>query len=156
MLYSLQCIPLDEIVMGSPDGLRIYAVFVSNKVGEILRENARSECCIISYIDGNGWTVLVISFMSVLAVISLLATILFTVNQLRNPRETGSALDDKTVDMLPTITFGSVNVNGHVGETCAICLEDFKHEECLKILPCQHGKIHSYNTLCINCGYALE
>ncbi|KAL8510820.1 hypothetical protein ACS0TY_017586 [Phlomoides rotata] len=137
------------LVMGSPDGLRIYAVFVSNKAGLILEENARGvggECCIISYVDGNGWTVLVISVMSVLAVISLVATILFTVNQLRDHRETGSVLDGKTVDMLPTITFGSANVIGRVGETCAICLEDFKHEEHLKVLPCQHD----FHASCVN------
>ncbi|KAL8510821.1 hypothetical protein ACS0TY_017586 [Phlomoides rotata] len=136
-------------MMGSPDGLRIYAVFVSNKAGLILEENARGvggECCIISYVDGNGWTVLVISVMSVLAVISLVATILFTVNQLRDHRETGSVLDGKTVDMLPTITFGSANVIGRVGETCAICLEDFKHEEHLKVLPCQHD----FHASCVN------
>lgn len=137
--------------MGNPDGLRIYAVFVSNKAGLILRENARGEggeCCLIAYINEPGWTVLVISLMSVLAIISMLLGIFFTVSQRRNRREM-SVLDGKTVDMLPTITFGSVNVSGRIGETCAICLEDFKHDERLKVLPCQHGKILSYDSLVV-------
>lgn len=133
--------------MGNPEGIWIYAVFVSNTAGEILKENAQGvggECCIISYIDETAWTVLVISFISVLAVISLLATIFFTVNHWRNHQETRTVIDDKMVDMLPSITFGSVNLIGHIGETCTICLEDYKHGENLKVLPCQHGKVLSY------------
>ncbi|KAK6141221.1 hypothetical protein DH2020_025018 [Rehmannia glutinosa] len=128
-------------MMGNPEGIWIYAVFVSNVAGEILREHAQrvgGECCIISFADETAWTVLVISFISVLAVISLIATIFFTFNRWRNRKETRAVMDDKAVDILPSITFGSVNLISHIGETCAICLEDYKHGESLKVLPCQH------------------
>lgn len=141
-------VPLGETVMGNHEGLWIYAVFVSNTAGETLRENARGvggECCIISLVDETAWTVLVISFISVLAVICLLVSICFTINQWRNHQETRTtAVDDNVVDMLPRITFGSVNLSAPIGETCTICLEDYKHGESLKILPCRHGKFFVY------------
>lgn len=150
-------VPLGETVMGNHEGLWIYAVFVSNTAGETLRENARGvggECCIISLVDETAWTVLVISFISLLAVICLLVSICFAVNQWRNHQETRTtAVDDNVVDMLPRITFGSVNLSTPIGETCTICLEDYKHGESLKILPCRHGKfllvtyIYVYNVL---------
>ncbi|KAH6764069.1 receptor homology region transmembrane domain ring H2 motif protein 1 [Perilla frutescens var. frutescens] len=136
-------------MMGNPKGLWIYAVFVSNTAGEILKENAQGvggECCIVSFVDETAWTVLVISFISVLAVISLLVAVFFIVNHWRNPQETRTALDDKVVDMLPNITFHSVNIIDHIGETCTICLEDYKHGESLKILPCRHG----FHASCVN------
>ncbi|KAL1562789.1 RING-type E3 ubiquitin transferase [Salvia divinorum] len=130
-------------MMGNHEGLWIYAVFVSNTAGETLRKNARGvggECCIISLVDETAWTVLVISFISVLAVICLLVSICFSVNQWRNHQEMRTtAVDDNVVDMLPRITFGSVNLSAPIGETCTICLEDYKHGESLKILPCRHG-----------------
>ncbi|KAG6423723.1 hypothetical protein SASPL_114126 [Salvia splendens] len=136
-------VPLGETVMGNHEGLWIYAVFVSNTAGETLRENARGvggKCCIISLVDETAWTVLVISFISLLAVICLLVSICFTVNQWRNHQETrATAVDDNVVDTLPRITFGSVNLSAPIGETCTICLEDYKHGESLKILPCRHG-----------------
>lgn len=136
-------------MMGNPEGLWIYAVFVSNTAGEILKENAHGvggECCIVSFVDETAWTVLVISFMSVLAVISLLVAIFFIVNHWRNHHDARTALDDKVVDMLPNITFNSVDLIDHIGETCTICLEDYKHGESLTILPCRHG----FHANCVN------
>lgn len=141
-LTLVYCVSLGVLVMGNPEGLWIYAVFVSNTAGEILKENAQGvggECCIVSFVDETAWTVLVISFMSVLAVISLLVAIFFIVNHWRNHHYARTALDDKVVDMLPNIAFHSVNLIDHIGETCTICLEDYKHGESLKILPCRHG-----------------
>ncbi|PIN05473.1 putative E3 ubiquitin ligase [Handroanthus impetiginosus] len=128
-------------MMGNPEGIRIYAVFVSNVAGEILREHAQAvgdECCIISVLDETAWTVLVISFISVLAVMSLLATIFFTYNHWRTSKKTKPVVDVKVFDILPSITFGSQNLISHIGETCVICLEDYKYGENLKVLPCQH------------------
>lgn len=133
--------------MGNPEGLWIYAVFVSNTAGEILRESALGEggeCCIISYVDEAAWTVLVISFISVLAVVFLLVAIFFTFKQWRNGRGTRTAANDKVVGMLPEITFGSVDLIHPIGERCTICLEDYKHGESLKILPCKHGRFLAY------------
>ncbi|XP_057796210.1 receptor homology region, transmembrane domain- and RING domain-containing protein 1 isoform X1 [Salvia miltiorrhiza] len=141
-------------MMGNPEGLWIYAVFVSNTAGETMRENARGvggECCIISLVDETAWTVLVISFISVLAVICLLVSICFTVNQWRNCQETRTtAVDDKVVDMLPRITFGAVNLIDPIGETCIICLEDYKHGESLKVLPCRHVVFTGFHSSCVN------
>ncbi|KAI3465845.1 hypothetical protein Pfo_022508 [Paulownia fortunei] len=136
-------------MMGNPEGIWIYAVFVSNVAGEILRKHAQGvggECCITSFIDETAWTVLAISFISVLAVISLLATIFFTFKHWRNHQETRPIMDDKAVNILPCITFGSANLISHTGETCAICLEDYKHGENLKVLPCQHD----FHASCVN------
>lgn len=139
---------------GNPEGISIHAVFVSNVAGEILREHAQGEgveCCIISFADETAWTVLVISFISVLAVVSLLASIFFTFSNWLNHKETRHVIDDKAVHNLPCITFGSVNLISRIGETCAICLEDYKHGENLKVLPCQHGKVLSFGTRCTEC-----
>lgn len=135
--------------MGSSEGLWIYAVFVSHTAGEILRESARGEggeCCIISFVDETAWTVLVISFISVLAVVFLLVAIFFAFSQWRNGRGTRTAVNDKVVNMLPETAYGSVDLIHPIGERCTICLEDYKDGESLKILPCRHCRFLAYDS----------
>ncbi|KAK9034852.1 hypothetical protein V6N11_076908 [Hibiscus sabdariffa] len=49
------------------------------------------------------------------------------------------SVDNKIVEALPRVTFSSARLSHcHAGETCAICLEDYKDGEILKFLPCQH------------------
>ncbi|KAL2474049.1 Receptor-like proteiny region [Forsythia ovata] len=131
-------------MMGNPEGIWMPAVFVANEAGETLRKHAQAEesqCCIISSLDETAWTVLVISFISLLVVVSLLATIFFTYNHRQNQQGTRHVIDDKVVDILPCITFDAAQLSCYTGETCAICLEDYRDGESLKILPCQHEQL---------------
>ncbi|KAK9165694.1 hypothetical protein Scep_000885 [Stephania cephalantha] len=51
--------------------------------------------------------------------------------------------DSHLVEVLPCITFSVTRqIDQHARETCAICLEDYREGEKLKVLPCQHGKIY--------------
>ncbi|XP_051135065.1 receptor homology region, transmembrane domain- and RING domain-containing protein 1 isoform X2 [Andrographis paniculata] len=138
-------------MMGSSEGIWIHAVFVSNAVGEILKEQAVAkggECCIASFLDETAWTVLVISFISVLAVITLLVMVFFSFNHRWNHiQQPGPiVMEGEEVDVIPCIMYYSANLTGHVGETCAICLEDYKDRENLKLLPCNHV----FHATCVN------
>ncbi|KAL2524675.1 Receptor-like proteiny region [Abeliophyllum distichum] len=136
-------------MMGNPEGIWMPAVFVANEAGETLRKHAQAEesqCCILSSLDETAWTVLVISFISLLVVVSLLATIFFTYKHRQNQQGTRHVIDDKVVDILPCITFDAAQLSCYTGETCVICLEDYRDGESLKILPCQHD----FHVGCVN------
>lgn len=125
----------------------IHAVFVSKASGEVLKEHAlgeEGECCIFPFQNAPAWTVLAISFISFLVVLGILIIAIFAprhwlYSQGRN--QLPKSVDTKIVEALPCFTFSSTGLGEcHSEETCAICLENYKDEEILKVLPCQHGK----------------
>lgn len=122
-----------------------YAVFVSKAAGEFLKENARGdegECCIFPPYNGRAWIVLSIYFVTVLVIsVFLVIAFLSRRNWLNWQRGNGcsTSVDTRVVEALPHIEFSSARLSQkRMGETCAICLEDYKDGEIVKILPCQH------------------
>ncbi|CAN6563355.1 unnamed protein product [Malus baccata var. baccata] len=127
----------------------IRAVFVSKASGEMLKEHARGEegeCCIFVLPNEKAWSVFAVCFISFLTVLGLLVIALCAqrnwswTTQGRN--QLPKSADTKIVDALPCFTFSSAGLDEcHTEETCAICLENYKDSEILKVLPCQHGNL---------------
>lgn len=160
---------------GSPEGIWIPAVFISNEAGETLMKHARGEdgeCCIISSLTEASWNVLIISFISLLVIVSVLAVFVsvrvYWRNHVRvywrNQNRSSNLAGEKLVELLPCSIFNATHMSGYMEKTCAICLQDFKDGDSLKILPCQH-KFHAncvgswltkWNTFCPVCKYDLK
>ncbi|KAH0973547.1 hypothetical protein GBA52_025703 [Prunus armeniaca] len=127
--------------------ITIHAVFVSKASGEVLKEHAlgeEGECCIFPFQNETAWTVLAISFISFLVILGILIIAIFAprhwlYSQGRN--QLPKSVDTKIVEALPCFTFSSSGLGEcHSEDTCAICLENYKDEEILKVLPCQHDQ----------------
>ncbi|POO01583.1 Cdk-activating kinase assembly factor [Trema orientale] len=138
-------------MMINRENVSVHAVFTSKKAGEILKEHAgEGECCIFPYNNETAWTVLAISFISFLVILAILLVAIFTPRQWLTSRARSNLpknVDAKLVEALPCFTFSSAHLNDcHAGETCAICLEDYKDGETLKVLPCRH----EFHTSCVD------
>ncbi|KAJ0969954.1 hypothetical protein J5N97_022831 [Dioscorea zingiberensis] len=136
-------------MIGDPAGIHIHAVFVSKMAGETLKRFAQGEegeCCIGSSMDETAGTVLVISFVSLVVIVSVLAAFLFARNCLllrQAAQRRPSSMNREAVEVFPCLTFSTSFLNSKcTAETCAICLEDYKDGERLRVLPCHH-EFHS-------------
>ncbi|XP_002992777.2 receptor homology region, transmembrane domain- and RING domain-containing protein 2 [Selaginella moellendorffii] len=133
---------------GSSDDVRIPAVFVSKSAGETLLEYSKqigARCYILPAIENTAWSVMAVSFISLLAVTAVLTTFLF-VRRYRL-RHLGSRLlllrdsygmSAREVKALPTVIFKCLGDGQGTSDTCAICLEDYESGEKLRVLPCHH------------------
>ncbi|KAA3474474.1 receptor-like proteiny region, transmembrane domain and RING domain-containing protein 1-like [Gossypium australe] len=143
-------------MMANPKGIKILAVFVSKSAGEFLKDHAKGEkgeCCIYLRPNSKALTIFVICFLSLLVIAAFLVIALMPPRILSNWRRRNlvKSVDSKTVEALPCVAFGSARLSQcHTGETCAICLEDYKDGEILKILPCQHGRLRAdFHSSCV-------
>ncbi|PRQ47396.1 putative transcription factor C2H2 family [Rosa chinensis] len=136
-------------MMINGENTTIHAVFVSKATGELLKDHAydeEGECCIFPFQTETAWTVLAISFISFIVILGILLIAIFAprhwlYSQGRN--QLPKSVDRKVVEALPCFTFSSARLGEcHSEETCAICLENYKDGEILKVLPCQH-EFHS-------------
>ncbi|OMO83538.1 hypothetical protein COLO4_22445 [Corchorus olitorius] len=133
-------------MMVDPKGIEIQAVFIPNSAGEFLKAHSKGEkgeCCIYPPHNGRAWTVFAICFLSLVVIAAFLAIAFIAPRTLSNwrGRRLVKSVDTKMVEALPRVVFSSARLSECcAGETCAICLEDYKDGEILKVLPCQHDQ----------------
>lgn len=140
-------------MIGNSEGIYIHAIFVSKMAGETLKKYARGndgECCIGLSSEETAGTVLVISLISLVIILSVLATFFFARNcrRIRNiAQNSPQTMAKDEVDILPSFIFKAANLSRKsMSETCAICLEDYRDEEILRLLPCEHA----FHSVCID------
>jgi len=147
-------IDADLVAMaGNSAGIKIHAVFVSKATGEVLKKYVgvgNVELWIIPSFENSAWSIMAISFISLLAMSAVLATCFF-VRRHRRRRESPHSsrvrevhrMSSRLVKAIPSLIFTAVVEDNCTSATCAICLEDYTIGEKLRILPCRH-KFHAF------------
>ncbi|CAN0890127.1 Receptor homology region, transmembrane domain-and RING domain-containing protein 2 [Linum grandiflorum] len=138
---------------GNSAGIRIHAVFVAKSSGETLMKYAGLTdmgLWIIPSYESSAWSIMAISFISLLAMSAVLATCFFVRrHRIRRQRPRSSrvrefhGMSKRLVKALPSLIFTTVQEDNCTSSTCAICLEDYSVGEKLRILPCRH-KFHAF------------
>lgn len=136
-------------VAGNPAGIKIHAAFVSKATGEKLKTYAGSgvKVWMLASYESSAWSIMAISFISLLAMSGLLATCFF-VRRHRVRRERPQArvrefhgMSSRLVKAMPSLIFTAVTEENCTASTCAICLEDYIIGDKLRVLPCRHSKL---------------
>lgn len=135
---------------GNSAGIRIHAVFVSKASGEILKKYTgltNVETWLIPTFENSAWSIMAISFISLLAMSAVLATCFFVRrHRIRRERPRASrvrefhGMSSRLVKAMPSLIFTAVLEDNSTSGTCAVCLEDYCVGEKLRILPCCHSK----------------
>lgn len=136
---------------GSSVGIHIHAVFISMASGETLQKyvgHAGLELWILPTIDSSAWSIVAISFISLLAISAVLAMCFFVrrnvirreQHRLPNVREF-HGMSSQLVKAMPSLIFTSVVEDNCTSTTCAICLEDYCVGDKLRVLPCRHSEL---------------
>ncbi|XP_022683215.1 receptor homology region, transmembrane domain- and RING domain-containing protein 2 isoform X2 [Setaria italica] len=134
---------------GSSSGVHIYAVFISKASGEVLKKysgQTEAELWIIPTYENSAWSIMAISFISLLAMSAVLATCFFVRrHQIRRDRaripqaREFHGMSSQLVKAMPSLIFTKVQEDNCTSSTCAICLEDYTVGEKLRVLPCRHS-----------------
>ncbi|KAG0521704.1 hypothetical protein BDA96_08G183900 [Sorghum bicolor] len=137
---------------GSSSGIHIYAVFVSKASGEVLKNfsgHTDVEVWILPTVENSAWSIMGISFISLLAMSAVLATCFFVRrHRIRrdHPRIPEArefhGMSSQLVKAMPSLIFTKVQEDNCTSSMCAICLEDYSVGEKLRVLPCRH-KFHA-------------
>lgn len=135
---------------GDSAGIKVHAVFVSKASGEKLKKYAGRtdmELWLIPSFENSAWSIMAISFISLLAMSAVLATCFFVRrHRIRRERPRASrvrefhGMSSRLVKAMPSLIFTAVLEDNCTSVTCAICLEDYRVGEKLRVLPCQHSK----------------
>ncbi|KAL1196053.1 Receptor homology region, transmembrane domain- and RING domain-containing protein 4 [Cardamine amara subsp. amara] len=136
---------------GNPSGVFIYATFVSKATGEILKEYVgRTEFKVwfIPSFETSAWSIMAISFISLLAMSAVLATCFFVRrHRVRRRRIVAYGghefprMAKEALRLMPVTIFNGVCGEASTSSLCAICIEDYRIGDKLRILPCNH-KFH--------------
>ncbi|KAJ0233208.1 Receptor y region [Hirschfeldia incana] len=135
---------------GNPSGVVIYGTFVSKATGEILKRyvgRTDMELWLLPSFETSAWSIMAISFISLLAMSAVLATCFFVRRhriRRRRVRLSGGEFARMGVDSIrrmATTVFNGVCDEASTSISCAICIEDYRIGEKLRILPCKH-KFH--------------
>ena len=134
---------------GSSSEVHIYAVFISKASGEVLKKysgQTEAELWIIPTYENSAWSIMAISFISLLAMSAVLATCFFVRrHQIRQDRaripraREFHGMSSQLVKAMPSLIFTKVQEDNCTSSTCAICLEDYTVGEKLRVLPCRHS-----------------
>lgn len=137
---------------GNPSGVVIYGTFVSKSTGEILKGYAGRtdmELWLVPSFETSAWSIMAISFISLLAMSAVLATCFFVRRhriRRRRVRLNGGGefarMGIDTIRRMPTTVFNGVCEEASTSISCVICIEDYRIGEKLRILPCNH-KFHA-------------
>ncbi|KAF3445355.1 hypothetical protein FNV43_RR10531 [Rhamnella rubrinervis] len=141
---------------GNSAGIRVHAVFVSKASGEKLKKYAGRtdmEFWLIPSFENSAWSIMAISFISLLAMSAVLATCFFVRrHRIRRERPRASrvrefhGMSSRLVKAMPSLIFTAVLEDNCTSVTCAICLEDYSVGEKLRILPCRH----KFHAMCVD------
>jgi hypothetical protein len=149
IVYYLLYLTRNVTVAGSSSGIHIYAVFVSKASGEVLKKfsgHADVEVWILPTFENSAWSIMAISFISLLAMSAVLATCFFVrrhrirTDHPRNPEAREfHGMSSQLVKAMPSLIFTKVQEDNCTSSMCAICLEDYNVGEKLRVLPCRHS-----------------
>jgi E3 ubiquitin-protein ligase RNF13 len=146
----------EELVTMSGDStsIHIVAVFVTKETANALLQYVKdmdARCYILPAFESTAWSVMAVSFLSLLAVSAVLLTFFFVRRYrirhfssrfLLNREARG--LSSREVKALPAVTYKSCDTSGT--DVCAICLESYEVGEKLRVLPCHHD----FHALCVD------
>lgn len=145
----LHYLTLKFTVAGSSGGIHIYAVFISKASGEVLKKfsgHTDVEVWILPAFENSAWSIMAISFISLLAMSAVLATCFFVRrHHIRRDRpripeaREFHGMSSQLVKAMPSLIFTKVQEDNCTSSMCAICLEDYKVGEKLRVLPCRHS-----------------
>ncbi|MCO5576045.1 hypothetical protein L7F22_029852 [Adiantum nelumboides] len=133
-------------VAGNKRGVDIPAVFISKLAGDVLTQytnDSYAECWILPSYENIAWLVMVISFISLIAITAVFA-ICFLIRQQRSSQLRSRRLKEshgisyETVKCMPTIVYDLRFERGGSYDICAVCLEDYADGDVLRTLPCNH------------------
>ncbi|XP_010256419.1 PREDICTED: receptor homology region, transmembrane domain- and RING domain-containing protein 2 isoform X2 [Nelumbo nucifera] len=141
------------VVAGSSVGIKIHSIFISKAAGDILKQYVgcpNMELWILPTFENSAWSIMVISFVSLLALSIVLGTC-FYIRRHHLRREHPQTphvrefhgMSSRLVKAMPSLIFTTVLEDNCTSSTCAICLEDYTVGEKLRVLPCRH-KFHAF------------
>ncbi|VVA94986.1 unnamed protein product [Arabis nemorensis] len=141
---------------GNSGGIKIHAVFVSKETGQVLKESVGlpdAKVWLLPSFENSAWSIMAVSFISLLAMSAVLATCFF-VRRHRIRRRTSRSsrvrefhgMSRRLVKAMPSLIFTSVHEDNSTAFTCAICLEDYNVGDKIRLLPC----CHKFHTVCVD------